>query len=1325
MTSPLNRPLTDLKIARLSAYEELQTSLGQTLGKVYEAPTDSTLLPSAIEKQQADSTKFTESQIEQKRLSDLERFREITSLRGQLQTGALSPEEEQEAYTRLEQIQKEEGDEYRSLLDQSIEEGRLVSEEQLKEKYGELGLEFDRPMTQREAEILVEHKRAELVRQAIISKGPSGVGASVAQFGVGILAVATDPVGLASMFVPVVGQGRTARIIAKYGAVRGRAMVGAIEGGVGTLMTEPLFYGLSKNAQLDYEMTDAIFNIAAGTVLGGGIGTLAGTLARRAGARAGAGEAPRTATGAQPGTTLPRSPQTPTRVAPDAPTVVRPEVPDRVNQEATSTAVRQFVNDEPVLVNRFFDGTDLRGTTAIIRAGGYEFQTSSIANQISPQVPSVTYRVADEEGVLQFRTRKEAEAMADQVEGWVRKLGRSWVIEKSAQGEVLRKPSGEVASFKTRSAAEAVVKPLQEAGEDVAIIARGDEADYAIARGMNEEDVESMSNNGGFFDIEDAPSSQDLSVRPEGAPDGKPLTGPAAEKELAAAVLKDTEKAREASEETRYAREVDEEIETEFDDRALMDEIADLEAELKQNGILDDPESVANDLDDDIDFIQKLQAAPVEPRFYSPALRVIQDAKTDKATPEAWMAILSKAGVKKAEMEWMGLEEFLVGYQKENGLKSIDRQVVADYIEANQIEIKELTMIEAVNSDEVWPLREQLESMYAEHYRLEQKLLEGLREMMARKGFFSVREKSGQDIREALIRRYLTDQDDSKPIGGYLRPYDVWSKEAKEYYTALKENVPKDPVASQLVVEEAEFRDAVIRFEDDNPMAAQDPDDPIGFEEHLLPYGENYREIGLQIPDLHKTGLNRGLDKTEFSYDVHFDHPNLVVHALLKDRLHYGQGGEVIGKSLHAEEIQSDLSATWRGDPEEMKAKYKRSLAISEEIMSIQQNNRYPYKPEVQSRLDSLHREHLSMGTVMPMDDFTPRSPFNTEQSYRLMARHLLKKAIDEGYDEISWSSSNVIIDRWGEKNAEGFKRAYDQQIKKAFDSLVKKHGGRVELAPAREYDNLYDTNAENLDFWSIEITPEIKKAMAEPQPVYQTGFPGAAHVRPDIGDEVLPVLREGLDRMGLHNVRVKIDKSNRWQGAFVGRRYGPMDIIIAHSFDEQATLHHEAIHAMRWLDLFEDEEWSVLSKAAQDHWIREFDIETRYPELGLEEQIEEAIAEAFGGYASNRVRVEPELKSIWDKIKSLFEAFRAAFRGLDKEQVFDRIYSGQVGRREPGTLRGDRPDLARQEQPLSIRDRMSTETRVELDEIPEMEKKHEAWKTVIETVANCVGLRP
>jgi hypothetical protein len=152
----------------------------------------------------------------------------------------------------------------------------MVPAEQLNEQYGELGMNFDRPMRRDAARILAEQKREDLIRQDVIARGPEGVTAGALQIGASFVRSIMDPINIASAFVPAVGQARYAGMVARMGRTRARLATGAAEGTIGAAATEPLTLSLSRQQQLDYSMADALANVAFGGILGGGVQAVGG-----------------------------------------------------------------------------------------------------------------------------------------------------------------------------------------------------------------------------------------------------------------------------------------------------------------------------------------------------------------------------------------------------------------------------------------------------------------------------------------------------------------------------------------------------------------------------------------------------------------------------------------------------------------------------------------------------------------------------------------------------------------------------------------------------------------------------------------------------------------------------------------------------------------------------------------------------------------------------------------------------------------------------------------------------------------------------------------
>jgi len=279
MPAPLTRKLYDSRNLRTFGAQLREIDLTTALaGRFDETLTD--LAFTQAERALADRDRYTEEQRRQVTIAERDRIQSVKQLNRSLTFANPDTPEYETIRGRLAEV--EEG--YQSFMSEqtrrSIEEGRLRTPEDLNAQYGDLGLKFDLPMTQGEADILAENKRAEQIRMAMIEYGPKGLLSTGAQFGTGVLAAMVDPLELATAFIPFVGQAPKVAALARMGEVGRRTLVGATNGFVGSVVTEPGYYLLSKSQQLDYTMTDALFNVGVGTFLGGGIGTVAGAFAR-------------------------------------------------------------------------------------------------------------------------------------------------------------------------------------------------------------------------------------------------------------------------------------------------------------------------------------------------------------------------------------------------------------------------------------------------------------------------------------------------------------------------------------------------------------------------------------------------------------------------------------------------------------------------------------------------------------------------------------------------------------------------------------------------------------------------------------------------------------------------------------------------------------------------------------------------------------------------------------------------------------------------------------------------------------------------------------
>lgn len=223
---------------------------------------------------------------------------------------------------------------------------------------------------------------------------------------------------------------------------------------------------------------------------------------------------------------------------------------------------------------------------------------------------------------------------------------------------------------------------------------------------------------------------------------------------------------------------------------------------------------------------------------------------------------------------------------------------------------------------------------------------------------------------------------------------------------------------------------------------------------------------------------------------------------------------------------------------------------------------------------------------------------------------------------------------------------------------------------------------AEPINVGMEELSQE-EKAAAEAEASIRAaeGFEGAPAVEPEITraevpyefseqakrdmDKIIPRLTRTLDKMGLHNIGLNLAKNlkanidgkiTKVNGTYLNR-------IITLCLDNrgiEATLHHEAIHALKEMGMFSQKEWATLSKIAKDKWIDQYNINTRYPNASEEVKIEEAIASAFPDY----MKQVGQPRGLLQRIKDFAQKVGNVFRGLGfntPESVFAKAEAGKL----------------------------------------------------------------
>ncbi len=132
---------------------------------------------------------------------------------------------------------------------------------------------------------------------------------------------------------------------------------------------------------------------------------------------------------------------------------------------------------------------------------------------------------------------------------------------------------------------------------------------------------------------------------------------------------------------------------------------------------------------------------------------------------------------------------------------------------------------------------------------------------------------------------------------------------------------------------------------------------------------------------------------------------------------------------------------------------------------------------------------------------------------------------------------------------------------------------------------------------------------------------------------------------------------------------------IVRSALDPEATLRHEAVHALRSLKLFKDEEWALLEQSAKEFdWVGKHKIASRYDGVfdgddaaRQQGMLEEAIAEEFSKWRAGELEVTPEVKTIFERIQDALKRIAEVLRanGIESyEDVFKLVDEGEIAGR-------------------------------------------------------------
>ena len=592
--------------------------------------------------------------------------------------------------------------------------------------------------------------------------------------------------------------------------------------------------------------------------------------------------------------------------------------------------------------------------------------------------------------------------------------------------------------------------------------------------------------------------------------------------------------------------------------------------------------------------------------FFSALTRAIENAKQPKAPAAQWKGILAKMpGIKAEEIEWSGVNQWL---DEQTG--SVSREDLAAFLRENEVQVQEVMRGEVSRQDQI---AVKYRVATAEGAVMNQALAEGFTEKGARD--YTLNVASGDASED---RRF--------PISAKMRPL---VDELRASYEA---------------------RNAVM-----NASAR--------FDSHVLPGGENYRELLLVWPQktllapdiqtvegaklfiLEATGtlpelvgddavldMAESLWRQRFPAEAgqfvggHFDEPNVLAHVRFNERT------DAAGRRvLFIEEIQSDWhqrgrrkgygarpgmvpDAPFKQSWHELA--FKRALRWATEngfdavawTLGQQQIERYDLSKQVEA-ISATRRDDGTFDVGAKPKGATGFEAIAGRVKAAQLADHVGKDLAEKIVNQVERDGVYSGVDlRVG---GEGMKAFYDRILVNFANKYGKTWGARVGEAeidvPSVPYGPFRDTDPVGLTrVHALPITQSMRDSVMQGQPLF-----AAMRDRPTArfsaeADAIARDLNARLDQLGLAEaVKLRVVKMIRSSAGRAmpenqGRYFRRMIEVALDAESARWTLDHEAVHTLRDMSLIRPSEWNTLRRAAEADAERMADIRRRYAQMGL-----------------------------------------------------------------------------------------------------------------------------
>lgn len=716
--------------------------------------------------------------------------------------------------------------------------------------------------------------------------------------------------------------------------------------------------------------------------------------------------------------------------------------------------------------------------------------------------------------------------------------------------------------------------------------------------------------------------------------------------------------------------------------------------------------------------------------FYSPAIRAVESMSANKGTGEQfWKQITKAGGVRKDELDWMGLGEFLAGK------KSVTKAEILEFMRENQVKVDEIIDPHPPFSEDIWsPF-----GRYGFNYKMLHVTLPHL-------------EGKWTDTHAALEKH--------GPIQSFTRIWELPTKGTAKEFTE-DHDAKRTELQLELAKREAAFNEKWNNTTEDTYTEKQKSEYESEWKKIFKLYDDietlTRREEGIRrvlgVGDvqsaLHQRGRAEGYMSNEEVAEI-----SRVNNEIDENRRKIEKITEEISSIV--EPIHKEINDIYEKhrllvdkldyvkDYESASVEYNKLIKETEESLQILYKKINDTSNPMEAERDIIYKANISLNErIYDLTKKAPNAPYKGTAWIELAMKQVLRYAVENGFDEIQIASSKEMSSSVG--MTEDFsKLMYDNIIPNFLKKYIKKWNASVENVTGEvDIDKLRKRSREinevdpgRFSEWlpdgatkedAIKLRNEINEfvTLARLSVEYdKVSFGEAFKVNewPTVNRDSTPLMEAVSDYFGDFNSesgRKSITITSEMRASVLegqplsAKKDGDLSIlgkadpenllvyVASKAIENEAantgrtpvaeavrTVRHEVMEIAKAIGLITEKEWSkLIDTARRKGWIEQTKVREAYEEVYKGKMspndleailLKEAIFEKMADFESSGKKPSTAYEHVYQRFIDFIRSIGRHLRGMagveSADDIFHKFDTGELRRRFEA-LNVKRPD--------------------------------------------------